>query len=585
MDRRTFSLLLAGFAGSASVSVAADIDLKACPPGVSGGRLVLALRAEPRTLNPVAALDAGSREVISLITAPLIDLDQNTFSTVAGLATNWTASPDLRRFTLHLRRGLRFSNGQPFTADDVVFTFHAHQDQNTHSPQRELLIVGGRAISVTKLDPFTVQFDLAEPYPVGERLFTGLGILPQGALEADFRRGVLNAAWGLATPPSGIAGLGPFAVKEYVPGERLVLARNPYYWKTDSRSSRLPYLDEIVVEFAANEDVQALRLLSGEADLVEGLSADTFAALKAEQARRGLQLYDQGPGLEYTCLLLNQNRSTPAGASLKQRTAWFRTAAFRQALSAAIDRDAIARIAYHGVATPIWAHVTPGNKRWVNDATPHPPRSVARARELLRGVGFSWNSANLLVDPQGNPVTFSILASASNTQSRRIATLLQADLQEIGITVSIASLEFRALVDHVFNTRDYDAAVMTLGSGDTDPNSEMNVWTVNGDLHLWNLGGRDSEPWETEIDGLMRKQMVCLSFQGRKRLYDRVQYLVATELPVICMVSPHVLVAASRRVRNLRPSILRPYALWNADELYSQPDGTQPQPRPPPYRR
>ncbi len=231
------------------------------------------------------------------------------------------------------------------------------------------------------------------------------------------------------------------------------------------------------------------------------------------------------------------------------------------------------RLACHGAATPLWAQVTEGNKQWVSSSIPRPPYSETRARDLLRNVGFAWNSDGRLVDPQKDEVTFSILTSAGNSQRERAATLIQADLKQIGITASVVSLEFRALIDRVFNTHEYEAAVMTLFSGDTDPNSELNVWTVNGSTHLWNLSGKGTEDWEREIDRLMRQQLVSPSFEERKRLYDRVQYLVATNLPVICLMSPHVLVGASRRIRNLRPSILRPYALWNADELFLDPRG------------
>jgi peptide/nickel transport system substrate-binding protein len=124
------------------------------------------------------------------------------------------------------------------------------------------------------------------------------------------------------------------------------------------------------------------------------------------------------------------------------------------------------------------------------------------------------------------------------------------------------------MMDRIFNTYDYETAVVTLASGDVDPNSEMNVWTVNGSTHLWSLSGKAPEGWEREIDQLMRRQLVSLSFEERRQLYGRVQELVAANLPIICLASPHILVGAARRVQNLHPSILRPYALWNADALF-----------------
>jgi peptide/nickel transport system substrate-binding protein len=267
--------------------------------------------------------------------------------------------------------------------------------------------------------------------------------------------------------------------------------------------------------------------------------------------------------------VFNQNDlSSGKLLSIQRKQSWFRDAQFRQAISAAIDRDAIVQLVYRGMASPIWTQVTEGNKLWLNGKSPHTPHSIPGARELLRAAGFSWNSANRLLDPSKNEVSFSILTSAGNSQREKISTLVQDDLKQIGITASIVSLEFRSMMDRIFNTYDYEAAVMTLASGDVDPNSEMNVWTVNGSTHLWNLGSKAPEGWEKEIDQLMRRQLISVSFEERRQLYARVQELVAANLPIICLASPHVLVGASRRVQNLHPSILRPYALWNADALF-----------------
>jgi peptide/nickel transport system substrate-binding protein len=196
------------------------------------------------------------------------------------------------------------------------------------------------------------------------------------------------------------------------------------------------------------------------------------------------------------------------------------------------------------------------------------PRSLERARALLKSAGFSWNAAGKLVDQSKREVAFSILTSSGNSQRARIATIIQGDLKGLGVTASIVSLEFRAMLERIFNSYEYEAAVMTLASGDTDPNAEVNVWTSKGSTHVWNLNGAPAPDWEREIDQLMRQQMTTVPAVDRKRLYDRVQELVAINLPLICLVSPHVLVGTTERLGNFRPSILRPYVLWNADELY-----------------
>jgi peptide/nickel transport system substrate-binding protein len=151
----------------------------------------------------------------------------------------------------------------------------------------------------------------------------------------------------------------------------------------------------------------------------------------------------------------------------------------------------------------------------------------------------------------------------------RIATIVQEDLRELGMNVTIASVEFRGLLDRVMNTHRYDACVLSLGGGDADPNSEMNVWLSSGGTHLWNPGQKSpATPWEAEIDDLMRRQEVTMNHAERKRLFDRVQEIEAAELPIISLASPDLLVAARRDVGNFRPSLLDPNTLWNADRLF-----------------
>lgn len=539
-------------------------------PGRPGGTLTTAVRSDPKTLNPVLAVDETTREIIDCMNADLIHINRETQQPEAALAKSWSVSHDGETYTLQLRRGLRFSDGQPLTADDVLFSFQLYLDEKMGSPQRDLLVVGGKPISVEKVDDYTVRFHLAQPYAAAERLFDGLAILPKHLLESAYKAGTFAQSWGVSTAPDQFAGLGPFRLKEYVPGQRIVLERNPYYWKVDGTGRRLPYIDNLVFLFVPSEDAQVIRFQAGDTDLLSRFSAADFSLLQREQAAKGYQLDDLGPGLEYNFLFFNLNnlegKNLPA---IAQKQSWFRDVRFRQAVSAAIDRDGIVRLVYEGRATPLWSQVTPGNKLWLNTALVQPAQSLEHARELLGGAGFSWSSSGALLDPSRQPVEFSILTSSSNAERTKMATIIQQDLSELGMNVHVVSLDFQSMVDRLLNSFDYEAAIMGLASGDVDPTSDMNVWLSSGGTHLWNLTeAKPATPWETEIDQLMNEQLVALNHGQRKQLYDRVQEIVADELPVICLASPHVLVSASRRVGNFHPSILEPNVLWNIDELY-----------------
>jgi peptide/nickel transport system substrate-binding protein len=573
-----FAVLAAAIICIGSAAIAAQSDageermVAESASGRAGGRLVIAMRSEPKTLNPVLAQDAPSRDVIRCLTADLIHINRASQETEPALAKSWTESRDGRQYTLRLRRGLRFSDGQPLDADDVVFSFQVYLDEKIDSPQRDLLVVGGKPISVAKVDQYTVRFEMAQPYAAAERLFDGIAILPRHLLESVYRKGGFSDAWNISVAPSEFAGLGPFRLKEYVPGQRIVLERNPYYWKQDQSGRRLPYLDQVVFLFVASEDAQVIRFQAGDADILTRFSAENFAVLEKQQEAKHYHLDDLGAGLEYNFFFFNLNSvDSKALPEIARKQAWFQDKRFRQAVSDAIDRDSIVRLVYNGRATSLWTQVTPGNRLWIDPGIPHPAMSVTHARELLQSAGFSWKSDGALVDSHGSPVEFSILTSSSNAQRVKIATLIQDDLSKLGINVQIASLEFHTMVDRLLTTHDYEAAVMGLVSGDADPTSEMNVWMSSGDTHLWHPNQtQPATPWEAEMDRLMQQQLITLDYAKRKRLYDRVQEIVADELPVICLVSPNILVGASDRVGNFHPAILDPYTLWNIDQLYIQ---------------
>jgi peptide/nickel transport system substrate-binding protein len=414
-----------------------------------------------------------------------------------------------------------------------------------------------------------VRFELAQPYAAAERLFDSIAILPRHLLKQAYDKGRLDKAWNLAVPPNEIAGLGPFRVKKYIAGQRIVLERNPFYWKSDVAGNRLPYLDAIDVEFTGNAEAEAMRFEQGEIDMAGRLSAANFSVLEKHQGDGEFRLFDLGPGLEYNFLFFNLNHLGVALPSIAQRQNWFRQLAFRKAVSEAIDRQAISRLVYQGRARPLSTHVTPGNYLWVNRNIPPEVHSAAKARALLRSAGFSWNRAGQLIDSRGKPVIFSLIYNAGNPQHTQIATLIQNDLQQIGMDVKVVPLEYRSMLDRIFKSHDYEAAILQLASGDADPNAEINVWTSDGGTHVWNLAPKTVlAPWQEQVDRLMRQQMITPDYAQRKHMYDRVQQLIRENLPVICLVSPDVLAGASERLGNFRPAILSSYILWNAEELY-----------------
>lgn len=520
-------------------------------------RLVLSQRAEPRTFNPVLAVDAPTRDLLRLLHGRLVRINGGTLATEASLAQSWKFSADGLSCTVDLRRGVRFSDGHPFDADDVVFTFAVYQDEKLASPQRDLLSPNGKPIRLTKLSSHRLRLDFAEPHAPGERLFDGLNLLPRHRLEPAYREGRLAQTWTLQTPPDQIVGLGPFVLAEHRPGQAIRLKRNPHYWQAGK-----PGLDAVEIVITPDQTAEALRFRQGEIDLIQRPPAKVFASLPSTIAK-----VDAGPSLEYHFVFFNLNAAADRlPESVRAKQLWFRNPAFRRAVSLAADRAAMCKLAFEGRAMPLAHHVTPGNQAWLAPGPP-PRHDPQEARHLLTTAGFRLDSGTLR-DAVGKPVEFSLAVNSANAAQVQLATILQEDLRALGIQLRLVTIEFRSLVDRVLKTLDYDAALMSLGSGDADPNAEMNVWLAAGSMHVWNLAAETKPfPWETEIDRRMKQQRTSRDPKLRRQLYSEVQRLVAEHLPIIALVSPHLLVAHRPGLRNVRPGLTPPYALWNIEDF------------------
>lgn len=573
-------MMMPGWPRAAALMLSAALVLAASVPSSSavarlgrrGGTLVVAHRADIRTFNPVLATDGPSREVLGRLHGSLIRINRVTSRTEPELAARWTMAPDGKTFTLTLRRDVRFSDGEPFGVDDVLFSFEVYLDPAVGAPQRDLLIVGGHPISVTKVDEATVRVRLVAPYAAAERLFDGFAMLPRHRLERAYREGRFATTWGLDTPPADLVGLGPFRPASWTPGERLVLERNPFFWKSDAAGTRLPYLDRLILLTLPGQDAQVTRFRAGDTHLIARVPGDAFAAL-ARGKGRDFTVWNAGAGLEHAFLCFNLNDVDAAALpAVAARQRWFRDVRFRRAVSLAVDRAAIVRLAYRGYATPLWGPTPPGYGAWVNAAIPRPPRSTVDALRLLSEAGFRRDRDGVLHDAGGTAVTFTIATNSSNAQRVRLAALIQEDLAALGIGVQVAPLEFGALIDRLTRSHDYDTAILSLGGSDADPNTEMNVWLSSGANHLWHpKQAAPSTAWEREIDELMRQQMTTLDVAARKRAFGRVQSILAEQLPLIPLASPQILGATRAGLANVRPSAIEPHVLWNADELFFDP--------------
>ena len=525
--------------------------------------LVASLRSEPTSYNRYLEATAAG-DLVSLLTdARLVRVNRATDAIEPALAERWTISDDGLRYTLPLRRDVRFSDGAAFTAADVLFTARVLYDAKVNSAVAGAMQVNGQPLVFEALDDFTVTVSLPSAFAPGLRLLDNMPILPRHKLQAAFDAGTLGDTWRVGSPLSALAGLGPFTLAEHVSGQRLLFTRNPNYWRTDERGTRLPHLDRLTVVIIPDQNTEAVRMAAGEIDLMSNgdIRADDYAIFKRASDEGRLRLIDAGVGLDPDFLWFNLS---PAA----KIPAWLRDRRVRQAISFAVDRQAMADTVYLGAAIPIYGAVSPGNRTWASDAVPRYPHDAARARQLLEEAGLSKRSADgMLEDAEGKPVRFSIITQKGHTLRERGAAVIQEQLRQIGIRVDIAAVDVRTL-QRMWMAGDYESIYFAIQASSTDPSLNPDFWLSSGSFHMWNPSQRaPSSDWEARIDELMRRQGATQKLNERQKLFAEVLQIMGEELPAIFFVAPKLTVAVSARVGNESPVQQAPQLLWSADTL------------------
>jgi peptide/nickel transport system substrate-binding protein len=535
-----------------------------------GGTLTASLRSEPPTFNRLgpdaqhSAVDAVTR----LAQAPLVRINRLTDQPEPWLAEKWTVSPDGRVITLTLRDGLAFSDGVPCTAEDVVFTFKALYDKRVHSVLATGMYVDGQPLTVTAPDPRTVVVTLPAPFAPGVSMLDNVPIYPKHLLQQALDAGTFDHEWGVTTAPAAMAGMGPFVLAEYAPGERMTFARNPHYWRKDASGAPLPYLDRLVIEFVKTQDAEMLRVQAGSIDLMTqaDVAPENIASLRRLRDQGSIQLVEPGVGVDPGMLWFNLS---PAALAKNQKTRpYLARSEFRQAIAFASDREAMANTLFLGAAVPVFGPVTPGNRTWYSDAAPTYPHDPARAAALLKGIGLvDRNGDGMLEDDAGRPVRFSILTQGGNLRART-AAVIQAQLKKAGIAVDVVELDVPSMFTR-YGKGDYDSIYFGLQASALDPAMNLDFWLSSGSNHVWDPGQKTpATTWEAQIDALMQRMAAPAPLPERQRTFAEVQQIFGAQLPAIYFVTPKVTIAMSRRVGGAEAVILDPKILWNPDVLF-----------------
>jgi peptide/nickel transport system substrate-binding protein len=508
-----------------------------------GGELRFCLHMEPKTFDPLKVEDDASASIRYLTGGVLVRVNRETQALEPELALSWKVSKDGRQISFRLRSGVSFSDGSPFTAEDVAYTIQQLMDPALHSATGDAFRSGTGNVETRVISPTQISIKFPAQVSGLDRLFDQVAILSQHSGKKES------------------AVLGPFMVADYKPGSTVLLKRNPNYWKTDEQGRKLPYLDSIRLDIQPNRDVEMLRFKRGELDLINSLDSEYFDKLAAAAPQL---VHDAGASLDSEQLWFNEVMTSPIPGYKKD---WFRSANFRRAISEAINREDLSRVVFKGHAQPALGPFSPANKFWFNAKLKPQTYSSDAALKTLQSEGFRMENGTLK-DKNGNAVVFSIITNAGNKVRERMAVLIQDDLQKIGVHVNVVTLDFPSLIERMTQSFDYEAILLGLTNVDLDPNGEMNVWLSSSETHQWNPQQKAPETaWEAEIDQMMRAQASASDAKKRKEAFDRVQAIAVEQEPFIFLINKNSLSAVAPTVHGATPVILSPQTFWNAERL------------------
>lgn len=551
-------------------------------------RIVYSVLSDPKTFN--YALNSERPNIFGLTYNGLVDENYETGEVEPALAESWAFSDGGLTLTYTLRENLKWSDGEPLTVDDVVFTYNRiYMNEEIPTDTRDILRIGaeGKLPQVRKVNDRQVEFTIPEPFAPFLRN-TGLPIMPKHVLESTIDtkdsegNPVFLSTWGNSTPPETVVSNGPYRLKRFLPGERVIFERNPYYWRTSPSGEQQPYIEQVIWQVVESQDSEFIQFRSGGLDLMS-VKPDNFSLLKREEDRGNFTIHNGGPAASSLFISFNLNKGRRNGDPLVDpiKSRWFNTLAFRQAVAHAIDRPTMLNNIYQGLGvlqdTPIFP-LSPYSASPEEDGLPAYNYDLDKSRELLLSAGFQYDAEDKLLDADGNLVRFTLITNAGNKVREAIGAQIKQDLLKIGITVDFQPVAWQALVEKLSDSLDWECHLISFGGG-LEPNGGANVWSPDGGLHAFNqkplagqepIEGREVADWEAEIGRLYIKGAQEIDEAKRREIYVQTQRITQENLPFIYLINQYSMGAIRNKVDNLKFSPLG--ALWNIYELELSPD-------------
>lgn len=532
-------------------------------PGTVGGTLTLSLADSPPTFMYYGQIDNNTQTLTGVVFDSLVEFNLETYAIEPALAASWDVSADGTVYTFHLREGVKWHDGTPFTSADVVFTYTqiiTNPEARAGDAAQFIYTVDGeqRPVTFAAPDDHTVVITLPAPsaafllqqrFPMMPKHKLLAYSVEGGAAQAD-----INNAWSTDTALSEVVGTGPYKYDSYVAGQKVGLVRNADYWKVDANGTSLPYAERLDYLVVRGNEAQAAQFLAGNLDTLN-ISGAQFPDFKSREVAGADFRVITSPALFGSPPHVAFNFDDPTFG------AWFSDVAFRRAMEQAIDRDRIIDDVYNGLAEIPGTPTAPADGTFYEDTKSLMlPFDLAAAGAALDALGIKDTDGNGVRNvPGGKDLEFSLTYNVDSGTFTDMATIFQNDFAKIGVKANLVGVSGSALLGTGL-AGDYQAIIIALGN-QPDPELRKPIWQPGGSLYYWHRATQPAEPggapnfdamatWERRVYDIFDQGTTLVDRDARVALYKEWQRLNAVNVPVIMVAKPANIAAVHDRVGN-----------------------------------